>query len=189
MGKFLERQWPILGVGVLLALVTFYLIKAGKEAVQGPLLRAIMPGEGLELRDIRYSHDDPDKGLKWFLDAKEVRLSGDKRSIYFKDFRLRVEPKDKIFLELRGKRGNYSRDSGDINLWGNLEGYSGNGYKIVTEHVIINEKSRKLSSDKSVKISGPFFSVDGQGLSVDLKKERLKMLSDVTAIIDTGPLI
>jgi hypothetical protein len=40
-----------------------------------------------------------------------------------------------------------------------------------------------LSTDRRVKIFGSFFSVEGRGLFVDLEKESLKVLSDVTTIV------
>ena len=188
MRSFLKRQWPLVGIGVLLALVAFYLIKSGKGFIQGPILKEIMSGEGLRLKDIHFTQDDPDEGTKWVLDAGEVRFSGDKNSLLFHDFRLRLEPENGSWFKLKGKSGDYSRDSGEINLRGDLEGFSGDGYRIVTEHILINEKTGLMTTDKQVKIFGPFFSVEGRGLFVDLEKERLKILSDVVTIIDKESL-
>ena len=145
--------------------------------------------EGLKLKDIHYTHDDPDKGFKWILDAREVKYSEDRSSVTFHDFKLRLEPEKKPWFKLTGKKGNYSENSGDINLWGNLEGFSENGYKIFTEHILINEKDGHVSTDKPVKIFGPFFSVKGKGLFVDLKKETLKIFSDVTTTLKKETLI
>ncbi len=191
MRSFLKRQWPLLGLGILLALVCFYLIKSGKsgkEVLQEAVIENIMPGEGLRLSDIHYAQDDPDKGVTWALDAKEVRFSGDKNSISFNEFRMKVTPKDRPCIEVTGERGDYSRDTGEMNLWGNLEGVSGNGFKIITEHILFKEKSDQLTTDKPVKIFGPFFTVHGRGLFVDLEKETLKILSNVTAVINKDPL-
>ena len=188
MGNFLKRQWPLVGIGILLGVVVFYLIRSGRDIIQDFPLKEIVAGEGLRLKDIHYSQDDPDKGLKWVLDAKEVRFSGDKSSIHFNEFRLTVEPENRSSFRLKGKRGDYSRDSGEINLWGDLEGFSGNEYRIATEHILINEKRGHLSTEKPVKIFGSFFSVTGRGLFLDLEKRRVKILSDVTAIVNEESL-
>ncbi len=189
MRAFLKRHWPLVGLGVLLALVASYLLKSGKDLLEESGLKEIMAGEGLKLQDVHYTQDDPDKAVKWILDAKEVRFSGDRKTFSFNDFRLRVEPEDRPVLKLMGKRGDYQGDSGDIKLWGDLEGYSENGYKITTDHVLINEKDGSLRTDMPVKIVGPFFSVAGRGLFVDLKKKTLKILSDTVAIIDREAFI
>lgn len=154
--------------------------------MQGSLNHIGLSGEGLNLKDIHYTHNDSDEGLKWVLDAEEVKFSGDKNSIFFQDFLLKLELRDSQWLKLKGKQGNYFRASGDINLLGNLEGFSGNGYKIETEHILINEKTGLLSTKKPVKIFGPFFSVAGKGLFADLEKKKLKILSDVTTIFNKG---
>jgi len=189
MKSFFKKHWPLVGMGVLLALVAINLIKSGKEVTQEPRMEEAVSKEGLKLKDIHYTHDDPDKGLKWILNAGEVKYSEDKSFVTFRKFKLRLEPEKKPWLKLTGKKGNYSEKTGNINLWGNLEGFSENGYKIYTEHVLINQKVGHVSTDKPVKIVGPFFSVEGKGLFVDLAKETLKIFSDVTTILKKETLI
>jgi LPS export ABC transporter protein LptC len=185
----LLRQWPLIGLGLVLAAVAFYLIRSGKELIKDPLVAEVMSGEGIKLKDIQYAQDDPDKEIKWVLNAGEVRFSEDRKSIFFKDFHLKVIPENSPFFELKGSKGDYSRDSGEINLWGDLEGVSGNGYRIVSEHLMINERLGHVSTEEPVKIFGPFFSVSGKGLIMDLKKESAKILSDVTTTIEQEFLI
>lgn len=167
----------------MVGVVAFHLLKSSEKVVQEAFFEEIMAGEGLKLKDIHYIQDDRGEALKWVLDAREVRFSGDKRSIFFHDFSLRVEPENRPFFKLKGETGNYSRDSGEINLLGNLEGFFGKEFRILTEHMLINEKSKNLSTDRRVKIFGSFFSVEGRGLFVDLEKESLKVLSDVTTMV------
>lgn len=189
MKSFLKRQWPLIGLGLVITSLAFYLLRSGGEDTERSFLWQAMSGDRVKLKDIQYTQDDPDKGLKWVLDAREVKFSEDNKSILFHDFHLKVEPENRPYFELKGDKGDYSRDSGDINLWGNLEGFSGNGYKIITEHLLINEKHGHVSTEKSVKIFGPFFSVAGQGLFFDLEKEKLRILSNVTTIVEQGSLI
>lgn len=189
MRTFFKRQWPVIGLAVLLLVVAFFLIKPGKEVVQEPVVRETRPGEGLKLEGIHYTQADPDKGIKWVLDAREVRFSGDKTTISFDDFRLRIEPENRPLFKLKGKKGDYSRDSGEIKLRGDLEGFSGAGYRIRTDDILINEKSGYISTDEPVKIFGTTFSISGKGLFMDLKKKRFRILSDVVTIIEKGSLI
>lgn len=180
-----KRHWPLLGLGALLLLVGFYLAKSGKELLKTTaLLRNIVSGEGLELKDVHYRQDDPDEKIQWVLDAEEVQFSKDMKTIRFFDFRLKIEPEGEPWFKLSGKRGNYFKDSGKIELWGDLEGFYGDKYKIFTDYVLINEKLGNLTTEKPVKIVGPFFSVKGKGLFADMAKEKIKILSDVTTIIN-----
>ena len=180
-----KRHWPLLGLGALLVLVGFYLAKSGKELLKTTaLLQNIVSSEGLELKDVRYSQDDPDEKVQWALDAEEVRFSEDKKTIRFYNFKLRIEPEGKPWFKLRGKRGNYFKNSEKIELWGNLEGFYGNKYEIFTDYVLINEKFGHLRTEKPVKIVGPFFNVNGKGFFADMTNEKIKILSDVTTIIE-----
>jgi len=167
----------------LVGLVSFYLIQSGEDGLREPYMEGVEAGEGLKGKGIHYTHDDTEKGMKWILDAKEVTFSGDQNSLVFRDFKLRLEPESKPWLEMKGKRGEYSRESGDINLWGELEGRSQDGYRFTTERLNINEKTKQARSDDVVEITGPLFSLKGKGLFADLNEERVKILSDVTSIL------
>jgi len=169
----------------LLLLVGFYLAKSGKELLKTTaLLRNIVSGEGLELKDVQYRQDDPDEKVQWVLDAEKVQFSEDMKTIRFYDFKLRIEPEGKPWFKLRGKRGNYFKDSGKIEIWGNLKGFYGKKYKIFTDYALINEKLGHLRTEKPVEIVGPFFNVKGRGLFADMTKGKIKILSDVTTIIN-----
>ena len=184
-----KRHWPLLGLGALLILVGFYLAKSGKELLKTTaLLKNIVSGEGLELKDVHYRQDDPDEKVQWVLDAKEVQFSKDMKTIRFYEFKLKVEPEGKPWFKLSGKRGNYFKDSGKIELWGDLAGFYGDKYEIFTDYVLINEKIGTLKTEKPVKIIGPFFDVKGKGLFADMTEEKVKILSDVTTIIDEEPV-
>jgi len=63
MKKFFKKQWPLLGLVVVLAAVGFYIFQGLRGPAQGPLARDIISGEGLQLKDIHYVQDNPDEGL------------------------------------------------------------------------------------------------------------------------------
>jgi len=183
MNRLFKRHWPLLGLCLLAVLVGYYALRSG--ALKGPAARIgeVISSEGLKLKDVQYTHEDPDEGVKWILDAQEVSFSGDKDFIKFYEFNLRIEPENRPWIEVKGRRGTYSRDSGKINLWEDLEGISGDGYKLETEHILIKEKRRQMSSDQPVKISGSFFSVEGDGLFVDFEKKKVRVISNVTTTL------
>ena len=187
MKSFLKRHWPLIGLCALLLLVGFYFFRQHKDLIMAPaLIKNLMSGEGLQLKDVHYSQDNPDKKIKWVVDAREVRFSGDRKNVEFFDFKLKVEPEDRPWFTLHGKRGNYSQSSGMIELFGSIDGISGDGYRILTEYLQINEKEQRLGTDRPVKISGPFFEVEGKGLSADMKQETMKILSHVVTNIHQG---
>ncbi len=188
MLKFIKKHWPLLGLFILFALIAFYLVNSDRKSITDTLLENILPEEGVVLKDIQFAQENPDKGISWTLNAGEMRSSTDKKYISFHNFLLKVKYKNRPPLELKGDKGNYSRESHEINLLGNLDGVSEDGYRIITDKIKINENSGQINTDSHVKIFGPFFSIEGQGLLIDHKKETLKILSNVTTKINMEPL-
>ena len=189
MAQFFRRQWPLLGVGILLVLVGIYVIRSGKDLFRDSVVKQVFSGKGIRLKDIHYTQDDPTKGIRWMLDADEVQFSQDRQSIFFHGFHLKVQPSGRQAFELTGDNGEYSRATGKAKLWGNLKGLSEDGYKIVTERMLFDEKKGVLTNDKPVELFGSFFSVSGTGMFVDLRKKRMKILSKVTTILRKGATI
>ncbi|MBU2498911.1 MAG: LPS export ABC transporter periplasmic protein LptC [Proteobacteria bacterium] len=178
-----------MGIGVVLATVVFYLLVARIGPVANPISAVIDPEESLKLQDIHFAQTNPDKGLKWFLDASEVKISKDQRTISFINFRLRLEPENKPKVELEGKRGEYDKHSGNISLFGDLKGHMDTGYVITTEEAVFRQEQGDLETDKPVKIIGPFFSVEGRGLYFNVHNETLRILSEAKTTIKDESLI
>jgi len=180
----LKRHWPLLGLGALLLVVAFYLAKSGKDlAKTTALLKDMASGEGLKLKDMHYRQDDPEEKVKWVLDAEEVQFSEDKKTIQFHDFELKVDAEGKPGFRLSGKRGKYVKDANTIELWGDLRGFYGDNYRVLTEHLLIGNDMGSLSTEETVEIWGPFFSVKGRGLYADLTNETIKIMSSVTTTL------
>jgi len=171
-----------------MVVVAFYLGRSGKELFKTTaLLKNMVLGEGLKLEDIHYRQDDPEDKIKWVLDAEEIQLSEDHNIVTFHDFRLKVDPEGSPGFRLSGEKGNYSKDSDTIELWGNLKGFYGDDYQIFTDHLLVTDHLGRLSTDRAVEIVGPFFTVKGQGLLADLNHQNMKILSNVTTTLKGGP--
>ncbi len=169
----------------MLLVVVFYFAKAGKDFIKTTaFLKDVISGKGVNLKDIHYRQDDPDKKIKWVLDAKEVRFSEDRKTIRFFDFFLEVEAEGRPGFSLRGERGIYFKDIGKIELKGKLDGSYGTEYRFLTDYVVVNEKKGTVNNEEPVEIFGPFFTVKGKGIFVDLSENRIKILSNVVTTIN-----
>jgi LPS export ABC transporter protein LptC len=182
----LRKHWPLIGIALLGILVSVHLSRAPKQNTGSSSGMGAALEKGLKLEDVHYSQDDPNDRVKWFLDAKEAILSDDKQVISFRNFKLRLEPENKARVELEGEKGAFHRNSGEIHLQGGLIGSTDDGYRIVTESAVYSQKKGCLETHDPVKLSGPFFSLEGRGLLLNVEKETLLILSDVTALIDKG---
>jgi LPS export ABC transporter protein LptC len=184
----LMRHLPIIGIASLLAVVAFYLIKAGHEGPEDSPPTDTVENESFRLKNIHYIQENPDGGAKWILDADEVRFSEDRQYISFNNFHLKLEPENNFAIELLGKNGSYDKTSDEINLSGNVEGHTDNGYRIASDQILYKQKKGHLNTDGLVEITGPFFSVAGKGLHVNLNTATIKVIRDTTTVIERGAL-
>jgi LPS export ABC transporter protein LptC len=183
------KYLPVLGIIALLAVIGFFLIKAVYEDVEDEVLTELPVMEGLRLENIQFIQDNPDKGARWILDANEVMMSEDRQHMSFDRFHLKLEPENNFAIDLVGSSGDYDRTADEINLRGDLEGNTENGYRISTDHVLFRQKEGNLSADGPVEINGPFFSVTGRGLRINLEKETIRILSNTRTFIKKGALV
>jgi LPS export ABC transporter protein LptC len=184
MTPFLKKHWPLVGIGLLLLVAALYIFGTENKPEEGSRFTDMVLEKGVELMENpSFTQNDPNKGVKWVLDAKEVKSSDNQTTYSGIDFRVKLELQDGIQIDLQGERGNYDRNTGEITLQGNVNGQTDNGYKLVTDHLFYREKKGSLETDAPVKIFGPFFSVSGQGLCFNPEEEVLRIFSDVTTHI------
>jgi len=188
MSAFLRKNWPLVGIALLILTVLFYLGRSNKEVVGKPAL-PVPTEEGVKLEDIHFTNESTGEGLRWTLDAKEVRISEDRQKISFTQFRLRLEPQNRQTVHLEGKNGQYDKAGGRLVLSGGLRGQTEDGYTIVTESAVFHQNEGMVTTDEAVSITGPLFSVEGRGLSYDVTREVLEIKSEVKTQMNGKPWV
>ncbi len=185
MTPFFKRHWPLAGIALLLLVATLYIFGAQESIEEEPKSTDTVMEKGVDLMEnISFTGGDPDKGEKWVLNAKEVRVSDDQTVYSGIDFGFKLELRDGTHIELQGEKADYDSSTGEISLQGGLDGQTSKGYRIVTDHLVYKGENGYLVTDGPVKIFGPFLSVSGQGLYFNPEEEILRVLSDVTTRID-----
>lgn len=176
-------------MSLLLASVTVYLFQARTEPVKEKPGQGEESQEGVRLKDIHYVQEDPTHKVRWTLDASEATLSKDQQFVTFMNFQVTLKPEDKSAVTMQGKQGEFDKRTGQLVLQGDLTGETEDGYRFATEQVVYHHKEGYMETDKAVRMSGAFFSVEGKGLFLDVAKEKLQILSDTTTLIYGRPPI
>jgi LPS export ABC transporter protein LptC len=185
MTPFLKRHWPLAGIALLLLVASLYIFGAQESIEEEAQSTNMVMEKGIELMEnISFTGGDPDKGERWVLNAKEVRVSDDQTVYSGIDFGFKLELRDGTHIELQGEKADYDSSTGEISLQGGLNGQTNKGYRIVTDQLFYKGENGYLVTDGPVKIFGPFLSVSGQGLYFNPEEEILRVLSDVTTLID-----
>lgn len=178
------KYLPLAGIIILFMAIGYFLIKAGYKGGNNAVLNEVLPEAGLTIKNFHSSQDDPDEGTSFVLDADEGTYSQDKQRVMLNNFRLKLELSNSASMEIKGNRADYDTNSKVINLSGNLQGNSSDGFKIFTEHLTYKQKEGVLKTDEPVRITGPFFSMTGKGLLCYPEKEQFEIISDVTTLIE-----
>ena len=172
-------MWPIGGILFLLVIVTFFLFKTQQLGVVSSKIPHLIPGESLKISDIKYSQDYKDGGGKWELKAKEGHFFDNDQFMALKDVLLTLDSFNKTSYTIKGNEGDYFRKTGKIILKGEVLGKSATGYYIETSLLTYRQKGNEVETDEPIKIIGPFFQVKGDGLYIDLSKEKFMVKKNV----------
>lgn len=170
--------------------VGHFLIKSDKEEIVESAPDQIVPEEDISVENFNYFKFDTDKGTTLRLKAdKSSKRSENEGDIYrFEKFNIKYQQENGLNFDLEGKNGEFDESKGEIRLSGELKGLTDNGYRIYADHILFKPKDDYLKSDGVVTIVGAFFKIRGKGLFIDLKKETLKILSDVHSTFDKESL-
>lgn len=186
MRKIPAIIWPILGIVSLLMIVAFFLFKVPHLAMVSSKTSNLIPGESLKISDIKYSQDYKNGEGKWELEAKEAHLFNKSQIVILKDVLLKLDSIKKRSFTIRGNNGDYFRERGEIILRGDVMGMSDNGYQIATNLLIYRQRDGSVETDEHVKVIGPFFQVNGDGLYIDLKKKTFTVKRNVCTTFMSG---
>jgi LPS export ABC transporter protein LptC len=137
---------------------------------------------------VTYDQDGED-GKGWELTAKEAHFFETTQLVSLKDVLLIVGSPEDNSYRIRGNEGDYCRKTEEIVLKGNVVGNSSTGYRIETTRLTYKQGQEMVVTDKPVRMSGPFFEVEGEGLSVDLESRRFTVLNNVSTTITGGDFL
>jgi LPS export ABC transporter protein LptC len=187
MAKISVIMWPLAGIIVLLLIVASFIIRGPRIDSVSTTASPFVPGESLAMSEVKYDqvHED---GKGWELIAKEAHFFDTTQVVSLKDVLLKVDSTENNFYTIQGNEGDYCRKTDEIVLKGNVVGRSSKGYQIETSRLTYKQKEESVVTDKPVRMSGPFFKVKGDGLSLDLRSSRFKVWRNVYTTIKGGDL-
>lgn len=176
-------MFPIIGILLLLMIVAFFLFKVPHLAMVSLKAPDLIPGESLKINDIEYSQDYKNGEGKWELKAKEAHILHKSEIVALKDVFLKLDSVEKNSFTIKGNEGDYFRESGKIILKGDVIGRSANGYQIETSLLIYRQKDESVETDQPIRVVGPFFRVEGDGLYIDLKTKKFMVKENVCTTV------
>jgi len=119
-----------------------------------------------------HQEETRDGKKEWMLDAASVEYNIPKKQAVFKDISLVYFLKDGKKIYLTAKNGILHRESKDIEIYGDVF-VKNEDYKLRTETLFLDNKTRKISSRAPVKIYDGSSILNAQSMSIDLNTNNL----------------
>ena len=188
MRKIPAIMWPIAGIVILLLIVAAFIITGPRLTRVSTTTSPLVPGESLKMSEVQFDQDHED-GQGWELIAKEAHFFDTTQIVSLKDVLLKLDSAEDNSYTIRGNEGDYCRKSEEIILKGNVVGRSASGYQLETTQLTYKQKEESVVTDKPVRLTGPFFKVKGDGLHIDLKRNRFMVRRNVFTTITGGDFL
>jgi LPS export ABC transporter protein LptC len=183
--KTSKKYLPIAGIVILFLILGYFLVKSpGGKGINKTTINELPLDAGLTGKTLHIVEEHPEEGYRFILDADQAISSLNEERVTLDGVGLKFERKNGLTMEIKGVRGDFNKSLNEISLKGDVQGRSSDGYSISTDHIVYNQKEGVLKTDEPVKMKGPFFSVSGRGLLFYPGKETLKIISNVTTMLE-----
>jgi len=135
-------------------------------------------GANMRLEKIRFVEEK--QGRKtWELEAKLIHQYQDQNTMVLEDVRVTFYTKEGRSFVISGKKGKVHQDSKDMELVGDVELASSDGYLLKTHSISYRHSERKATTSDPVEIEGKEIQVAGKGMLVDMEAKVIKVLRQV----------
>jgi LPS export ABC transporter protein LptC len=145
------------------------------------IVPAISIGDAdMRLEKIRFVEDKEGRRT-WELEAKLIQQYQDQNTMVLEDVTVTFYTKEGRSFVISGKKGKVHQDSRNMELVGDVQVSSSDGYLLKTHSIIYDHAKRKASTSDPVEIEGKKIQLVGKGLQVDMEAKIITVLHQVKA--------
>jgi LPS export ABC transporter protein LptC len=181
-----KMRLVLLSVAVVIIAVVLGLA-VGKKKVSIVIRDASEPdaksGLSIALSDFTYSSSGDDNQKEFDLRAARARHFRAENRIELEDLTASFYKDDRTY-RLRGKRGVFYTDTRDILVSGSVEAVMSDNTTIWTDSIAYDHAGRVVSTADPIRIQRGAFTMEGQGMVVDIETEQMTILNKVRATGD-----
>ena len=151
------------------------------------VVKSLPSGVDLALQDINYTHSEAGVA-RWRLVAKQVQHRSEQQGMVVADLQLTFfDPEGIEQGKLTARNGLVNADFSVVEVRGEVQIVSRNGYTLQTDHLIYHQEDRSIRTDAPVRLVSTTIQLDGIGLTVDLATQRLQVHNKVRAVVQAQP--
>jgi LPS export ABC transporter protein LptC len=140
------------------------------------------PGDAqLEAKNVVYGYTNKQNIKEWDLKADSARYFKDKKMIEMDNLEVVFYRPDGTIYKLTGKHGTIDLETENINVQGDITGVMPDNTRFATQSFSYDNKKRMVTSRDKVFIARDKFTLEGVGMIIDIKEEKLSLLGQVKA--------
>jgi len=136
----------------------------------------------LKLDRVRYTETREGK-KEWELEAATAQYFKEENSVILDKVKATFFGKNGEIYILRGEKGKFNTRTKAVEVFDGIELDCSDGYHLRTKSLKYQAEKRELSTSDPVEMNGPQIRVEGIGLIVELDRQRLKVLRQVTTTL------
>ncbi|NPV03241.1 MAG: LPS export ABC transporter periplasmic protein LptC [Syntrophaceae bacterium] len=137
----------------------------------------------LYIRDVHYT-EVGDSGNRLEINADTATFLKEENLARFERVRMKLILPDGRTYELSADRGRLRTDVKDLDIEGNVVILSSRGDRFTTDRLHYSDGEKKIQTRDAVTLTNPRLSVNGRGMTLLLKSERVTVTGPVRARIE-----
>jgi LPS export ABC transporter protein LptC len=146
------------------------------EEVQHP------PGDAnLEVRDVAYGYTNRDNFKEWELRADSAQYFKGKKLVVLENLAVTFYRANGGVYRVTGKKGQLNIETQNITVEGDVKGIMPDNTRFATNSFSYDNNKRLVTTRDAVFINRNTFSLEGVGMVIDVKNEKLTLLDKVKA--------
>jgi LPS export ABC transporter protein LptC len=171
----------ILLIGGLVLIRLWVNLREREASGEKEIVPAIsIEGADMRLEKIRFVEDKEGRRT-WELEAKLIRQYQDQNTMVLEDVTVTFYTKEGHSFVISGRKGTVHQDSKNIELVGDVQVTSSDGYLLKTHSITYDHAERKASTSDPVEIEGKEIQLVGKGMRVDVEAKVITVLHQVKA--------
>jgi LPS export ABC transporter protein LptC len=178
----------VLALGLALVLLVVIALRYRPGNQLQTIVEALPDGIDVSLQDIDYTHIENGKA-RWRLVAQQVERQSSSGIMAVSSPQLNFYSEDgELKGSLQAGRGEVTDDYQNVRLRENVVLKNSAGYTLFTDYLDYDHTTQLATTDAHVRLVADGMSLEGTGLTFDLKQESLFLNADVKGSFDSGQM-
>lgn len=170
-----------IGIASFLGILIVLTLTLKKEPPKPPPVPENPQGADIIINNFEYTSTNEQGATEWKLKSDAASYFQDNKMVGFKKVNATFYSKENRTFTVKADKGTLNTASKDFELSGNVVGTSSDGYTFRTETLTYTAEKNQARTDKKVYLESSQFNLEGTGMILDVKEQKLFLVKNVRA--------